>query len=776
MSINSNSSTSTSSSDSQSEELTIDPTLVAQPTVANFESTSDEEADTIVEPPTNTDNILSHPQVAAAIDRVTEGIIERITTELLRGVPPQRLTRQYSVDYRVNDGTPAITVNPSNTIKPREEIKVKIEEFLNIASKEPKFIRYDDHILTFPTERYNNEFGVKDTSKADTIKWLTISDSKTTINGLIGECKIQITAKSDVTFNDCILYLHSFEGAETPVEIFAASKATFNNCVIYDVPIAYATRPTKNDGTPRHSVGVVARDRTEVTFNKCKFVVDDVGVLAMDNSAVSFKECRFEQYSSENPMYNRFCIYAYRGCVINVDNSKFTKFNGKHILAIDQSTLNAKDMKSRRSNGAICIGNKSVANIDCFDAYYTEGTAIRITKESKLYMFDCILENTNGNGIQMENSTGIVIELLIKDNRYPAIHISGDRSNPIFERCALRYSKTNAVVVRHCARPVFRHIIISWCESIPIKASSFANFEMYDIHLHNAHKPNIRLSSRANLYLEGISIQDGFVFSSFCEDTLPEPITSLPPEYLDCSADSLYMEDWYDRDLYTMIRLCTKMNKRTYTPTSKNPTHTIQNGIHIINYHKPPNVKSCTEVNEEYLLTRSTVSHLMELDVEKISSFVFNDLILNGQALEYDEEDYREPLVHVYRTRDECFRAYSWSQTIEYLCRICYKPVNVFKDKVYTFVPCGHLCCEECFAAERHKQCKQCVECEVEITEVKPIFTNSKECCACLEMRPNVLTLPCCHVCTCYNCATACMERGKCPICNIKCNGMVVLE
>lgn len=737
-----NTSSSTSSSSSSFGEQSIDPSMVTPSPYANFES-SDPQEDTIPLDPTPRVRRTNIPlqrsiSTAASIPVNIRPIVEVIQNSERVLVPPAP--------------------------KPREHIVADIDDFLSIADHDCKFCTYNEWVFNFEPSRYVNEAtGMNDISKADHIHWLTISDSKTIINGYFGNCKIQVTARSDVEFNDCEIFSPGLDIVETPIEVFAGSKASFNNCVFHDVPFNHRVRPNRDDGTPRHGVGVVARDRADVTFVNCIFNVDDVGALVLDHSVATFIDCTFNQHSDIAPEFNRFCIYAYRGSTVNIKRCRFHKFNGKHVFALDFSTVNVNEMTSNRAINAITVANESVANIEQLRVFDTKHAGIRASKSSKLFMYDAFIEDSEGNGIQMEQSTGIVVNTHINNAKYPSIFITGANANPIFERCIIENSQSFAIGVRHCARPVFNHILIRNCASYSVKANTFCCFEMYNVIFETVSKPIIMLAGKSQLYIDAVGTFDPTI----------EYSNNIPPNWRNISDDSLYVQHVYDTDTFTMVRSCTTVDRRTFTPMS-GVTRTFRNGIHVISWRQPPTVKSVTEVNEDTLFNRVGVSYLLTFDVEKISTFEFTDAVFNNQVVDRNA-DPKIPDLLRHRTKDQTKRAHKHKEDTMYTCTFCEKQVDIASDRVRVVLPCGHLCCEDCFNRGDHVN-DHCPTCDTVITQVKDLYFVDQYCCTCLDATPTTLMLPCCHVCTCYACATSCMDRSKCPICNMTTTGFIALE
>lgn len=671
---------------------------------------------------------------------------------------------------RVTLTTRQCDVSTPTAPPPREDKIVNVDASTQIDGNEYKFCKYHSWTFNFDPQRYcgddmnvdgnvnntaNGDASVRDVNKADHIRWLTIVDSKTTINGYFGDCKLHATAGADVVFNECEVYSPGFNVVETPIEVFAGAKAKFIDCTFHDVPVSYdGTRTNRTDGEHQHSVAVIVRDRAVVNFVRCTFEVDDVGVLVMNNAVASFTECTFKQRSGLTTKFNRYCVYVYRESVVNVLQCRFNEFKGRHIFAFDSSTVNVKDMVSDKALGAITVSNESVANVEHLSVYDSVQSGIRVVKKSKLFILDCVIDGSQGNGVQLDNSTGILRDISVNYTKYPAIYISGALSNPIIEQCLITNALSFAIGIRHCARPVFNHITIRNCLSYSVKANTFANFEMYHVSFEEAARPMVLLAGKSNMFID-----DYYVDGS----TL-----------INVAADSMFMSGRYDEDIYFMVRKCATVDQRAITPRVGGQSMTTRNGVHTVVWRKSPKVNSCTNVNEDYLLQRVGVSQLITLDVAKVSTFTADD-----ETLATRDDVLRDPQLPVMtrsRSIERTKMVFNRSSSMEYHCIFCSALIDIAEDKVKVVLPCGHLCCNHCYNHNENYFDGRCPTCKTLITEVRDLYVSDRVCCVCVDAQVCVVFVPCCHACICYACGTECAMRGKCPMCNCSTSGYLMLE
>ena len=92
-------------------------------------------------------------------------------------------------------------------------------------------------------------------------------------------------------------------------------------------------------------------------------------------------------------------------------------------------------------------------------------------------------------------------------------------------------------------------------------------------------------------------------------------------------------------------------------------------------------------------------------------------------------------------------------------CSKCHKEIND-NDEPSIITPCGHLVCKECTEIEK------CPLCDSPVKEINKIYFED-ECALCLNHKPNTISLPCDHMCMCYECAAQnSLNNFNCPMCN----------
>ena len=105
----------------------------------------------------------------------------------------------------------------------------------------------------------------------------------------------------------------------------------------------------------------------------------------------------------------------------------------------------------------------------------------------------------------------------------------------------------------------------------------------------------------------------------------------------------------------------------------------------------------------------------------------------------------------------------SSTEGIKYCCSGCGKEfeINDNEGEIQMITPCGHGLCLDC--QDKHKFCPICYS---KVKESKKVFLT-ETCTICLDKPSNTLSLPCGHLCMCYECASKCAENNfNCPMCN----------
>lgn len=85
-----------------------------------------------------------------------------------------------------------------------------------------------------------------------------------------------------------------------------------------------------------------------------------------------------------------------------------------------------------------------------------------------------------------------------------------------------------------------------------------------------------------------------------------------------------------------------------------------------------------------------------------------------------------------------------------------FTPEEGHKDMPLLFIPCGHLCKEEC---------SSCPVCGISGKTTKRYKTDN--CVICMDAEPDLVYMPCGHQCCCHECMSSCDDCKKCPICGV---------
>lgn len=273
------------------------------------------------------------------------------------------------------------------------------------------------------------------------LKWLTISQADVTFENLDIEGKIQVTAKSKITFKNCTIngtpVDNSMKENECGVEIFANSSGVFENSIL--------------QGGSKTCVAV--RDRSEATFSDCTINnANNVGILVTDKSKNIVTRCKFLNCP-------KFAVYLYKNSTADIDECEFqdpAEFKGKAIFALTgcKATVNKSKFIGCK-NGAIACADSSNMKITECDFNDLGNTAVHGMKNSQICASDCKFKNIEGNGLNYEDSGGTAFNCNFDTNKYPAIAIFGKNGNPKISNCDITGDTSSFdIVIRDGAKPI----------------------------------------------------------------------------------------------------------------------------------------------------------------------------------------------------------------------------------------------------------------------------------------------------------------------------------
>lgn len=672
---------------------------------------------------------------------------------------------------------------PEFVPKPRVDITKSLDDLIKLSNDSTVW-NYNNISLFVPDNRYNSELSDRDYRNMDNIKWLTISNAKCSISKLYAKTKIHLTAKADVEFTDCEFYSNNFDSA---LDIFADSRAKFINCIFHDI-VPQSETGNVNGNVNGDSCAIKVRDRSIVTFERCKFLTNYVSIMVESGNAI-INNCEFESESYFDTSRNKYNILAAKNSTLNISNTIFRKFIGRNIFVHDNTKLYLSFVTANESqNGFLSCHEYSEACFDTVIVTNSEQSAMIFGKMCKIFMKNTIINYINGNGIHLDDTTGIITNSCIESTKYPCLYITGTFSNLIVNRCDFANSDMCGIVVKHCARPMFNYCRIMNCKEHGIKCMFYAMPELY--HTCFANVTNvIYLEEKSIVYVCKPLVLDEIVTENECKQIF---LNEIPYNLVMIDNNSILMSDIFDFDVNTYL------SKVLFNNLETSNKDDVPVGNELNKYYKGHNeyysrsmfanmkdVKPCTNVCEEELLKYISVSYLMKLDPIKCAEF-------DARKIDYmnSYNDLKSKLV----PREDDF----------VMCIECGTRMNMRENEnIFVINPCGHVVCERCkgiFERREHEHNHEnrsdgrnisvrdcliendnengkisCTKCMSKIISMNKLY-YANECAICFENKPRTVLFPCNHVC-CYGCATNCyLGNRKCPLCNQKLIGYGVLK
>lgn len=294
-----------------------------------------------------------------------------------------------------------------NTLRDKDDKELdKINKNMELT---PVYVR-DDRIITFKNKNIKH------------IKWLTISSESMTINNLITCCKIQQTAMSKTTYNNCVFYVKEYKTCA--IEIFAHSEATFNDCTFYTFSLTkvfnnkfisslYGTNQYLNDNA---KACVVIRDKSKATFNNCLFYCNNATILCIDDSTIEVNNCLFTALSYGK---SKQCIYCYKNTTCIVNNSSFIKQHKytQTIFCMMKCNITLVNILIKNSNTGVMLCEYSKLTMK--RSLLTElETGIGLKDSSSAEIDHLNAYNINNQFVNSEDSTCIINDSIIDECKY----------------------------------------------------------------------------------------------------------------------------------------------------------------------------------------------------------------------------------------------------------------------------------------------------------------------------------------------------------------------
>lgn len=634
------------------------------------------------------------------------------------------------------------------------------------------------------------------------IEWMTVSNTRVEMYAVWVRCKMQLTAKSNLVAYYCIFEPQDLTKTESAVEVFANSTATFINCHFYN----------------SNRVAVIARNYSTVKFVNCVFDNNKISVFVMDDSVAKFINCRFT--NDQN-----ISIFVTKNSKAEMSGSLFKNINGKATFAKDQSEIFvtntifnccakgastiAESSKLFLSNvekldlqdeiiqtatedlgkhGAEFV-NKSFSDKKIVQIINPNNTALRAINKSQIEANEVFISGTEGNAINMENSSGHFFNCTITDTIHPTIAVIGRKSRPFFYNCKLLNNrKTFCVICKNCCRPLFMKCDFESCDTNCISISDFSMPHIENCRFRNIGKKYLNVFSGASITYYNLRDMDK-------ENEKVKP--SLSPTINICQEKTL--KEVIHDDEIRKDELKKKLKEAIENGLITEEEDDNDEGYHVKSW-KSPTYSDPEKISkmEKLVVSEDDLKNLIDKGFEECS--ILTEVNILEIVFKYDRKIEDDEADDIDESDDK-----TKSKEVEFVCSMpdCRK---LIKDTPYIFTPCGHPVCNECRTklladsdkikkeydekiknlniedvkarkTEEEKLKKEmdnklkeiviiCPVCDSPVKEFKKILSES-ECSICLDKVATTVSLPCGHLCMCYRCASKCAEKNfNCPMCN----------
>ena len=382
-------------------------------------------------------------------------------------------------------------------------------------------------------------------------------------------------------------------------------------------------------------------------------------------------------------------------------NCEFIDLEGKAIFVKDSSVVKIKDsIFTNCQKGAATIAEKSKLMIDNITIKGSKNTALRAIQNSVINAVNVKTYDTDGNAVNIENSTGYFIDSNFNETVHPTIAVLGHKSNPIFHNCNLiENMNTFAVICKNGSRPLFDNCTFVNCTTNCFSISDFSRPHIQNCTFKGIDKYFMNVHGGSCLTIYNIKTDDEKI-------NLDEKINVL--NSADCKYESLEKVFLNDNSI----------------KEKDDDTNDDDEEIHCKSWISPT-----------YVIP------------EKIEEMKEPEIIKNGQ-LKYLKQMTLKKIVE----KSECINS-------SLKCSNCHKEMNQ-DDEPCIITPCGHLLCKDCKGIEK------CPLCDGPVKKIQKIYFED-ECALCLDHKPNTISLPCGHMCMCYECAVQnSLNNFNCPMCN----------
>lgn len=452
---------------------------------------------------------------------------------------------------------------------------------------------------------------------------------------------------------------------------------------------------------------------SKAIFKNCNFTdAQKVSVIIRDNSKAIFENCIFDNNSIScfimDDSYAQFnnCIFM-NDKLFSIFTTKHSKceINGCSFFNLEGKAIFAKN------DSEVYITNSKITNC-------SRG-AVTILEHSKLFMDGGIkivgCENTavrvaeycqiKAHDVTIENTNGNAINLY--------------NSKGYIVDCFLKHTiHPTIAIVGHKSNPIFHYCILSdnlntFCVickngSRPLFDNcSFLDCSSNCFSITDFSRPHIQ-----NCFFKNIEKYNMNVFGG-SEVTYNNIKSEGPCNKIKVSGSakcqSKSLNEVYEDDENSMSE---------------------EDCDECCEYHQPTSLKTISDDDIQYIKYNNDPEVILNGELKPLKQQKFADFIKKTENME-----------------------------TKLICSKCKKHLTE-EDEPGIIPSCGHILCNNC------KGIARCPLCDSIVRAIKKMYFE-EECTICYDKKPNTISLPCGHLCMCFECASKCHEKNfNCPKCN----------
>lgn len=453
------------------------------------------------------------------------------------------------------------------------------------------------------------------------------------------------------------------------------------------------------------------------------------------NSKAIFKNCYFKDSPRTAVIIRDFSTAIFDHCIFENNNISCFLMNDSYAEFIECKFKNDKYISIFNSKNSHC------KIINCH-FYNLEGKSIFAKDESVVYIKDTTFENCKKGAATIAEKSKIIID--------GGVEITNSSNT------ALR-SISNSIIKAHDLK-----IKNTKGNGINIEDSTgyFINCE-FD----NTEYPTIAIIGRkSNPIFNNCNLYNNKdTFCVICKNGCRPLFDDC--KFYDCKTNCFSISDFSQPH----IQNCTFQNIDKYYMNVFGGSHltfdkikTNDNEINIEEKICVRNSSKCEKIKHNKLYKKE--DKIEEKEEENIHCKSWMSPSYKPPEKIKDIKDpqiiKQKNLHHLKTMKLEDIQENALKQETSFKCCHCHKEMNE-EDKPNILTPCGHLVCNNC-----KDIIERCPICDTPVNKVQRIFFE-EVCALCLDNKPNTISLPCGHMCMCYECAMQNSANGyNCPLCN----------